>query len=135
VATILLIEDNDLNRDMLTRRLSRHGFRILTAVDGVQGLELVQTAQPDLVLLDMGLPKLDGWQVAERIRSAPATSTLPIIALTAHAIAGDREKALASGCDDYETKPVNFPRLLDKINALLNRKGPDDEQELLHPDR
>ena len=124
MATILLIEDNDLNRDLLTRRLSRHGFRILTAVDGAQGIELVWSARPDLVLLDMGLPKLDGWQVAEQIRAAPEICTLPVIALTAHAIAGDRERALAAGCDDYETKPVDFPRLLDKINALLERKGP-----------
>ena len=123
MATILLIEDNDLNRDLIARRLSRHGFQVLTAVDGAQGIELVWAARPDLVLLDMGLPKLDGWQVAEQIRAAPEVRALPVIALTAHAIAGDREKALASGCDDYETKPVNFPRLLEKIHTLLERKG------------
>jgi two-component system cell cycle response regulator DivK len=124
VATILLIEDNELNRDMLTRRLSRHGYQVLTAVDGVQGIEMVRTAPPDLVLLDMSLPKLDGWQVAMQIRSTPETCMLPVIALTAHAIAGDRQKALDAGCDDYEAKPVNFARLLDKINAFLERKGP-----------
>lgn len=124
MAKILLIEDNDLNRDMLARRLSRHGFQIITAMDGLRGIEMVWTARPDLVLLDMGLPKLDGWQVAAQIRSAPEICTLPVIALTAHAIAGDREKALACGCDDYEAKPVDFSRLLAKINALLERAIP-----------
>jgi len=121
---ILLIEDNRPNREMISRRLVRHGYQVITAVDGLEGIEMVRTTQPDLVLLDMGLPGLDGWQVAERIRANPETGSLPVIALTAHVIVGDRERALASGCDDYEPKPVDFDRLLEKIRNLLERRGP-----------
>jgi len=121
---ILLIEDNGPNREMISRRLARHGYEVLTAVDGVEGVKMAQTAQPDLILLDMGLPGLDGWQVAGRIRANPETRSLPVIALTAHVILGDRERALTAGCDDYEPKPVDFDRLLGKIQNLLERGGP-----------
>lgn len=116
---ILLVEDNEMNRDMLSRRLARLGFDVVMAVDGEQGVEMAKTAQPDLILLDMSLPVLDGWGAARRIRSQADTSWIPVIALTAHALSGDREKALEAGCDDYDTKPVELPRLLDKIKCLL----------------
>ncbi|HIK30816.1 MAG TPA: response regulator [Oscillatoriales cyanobacterium M59_W2019_021] len=119
---ILLVEDNEMNRDMLSRRLERKGFEVEVAVDGVQGVEMAK-ARPDLILMDMGLPVLDGWQATTQIKADPRTSSIPIIALTAHAIAGDREKCLQAGCDDYDTKPVEFPRLLAKIQALLGTGG------------
>ncbi len=119
MARILLVEDNELNRDMLTRRLARVGYTVIPATDGPQGLALAHKERPDLILLDMRLPGLDGWQVAQKLKSSAEVRAIPIIALTAHAIAGDREKVLEAGCDDYETKPVNFPRLLDKIRAML----------------
>lgn len=119
MARILLVEDNELNRDMLSRRLQRRGFELLLAVDGQQGLDICRAQRPDLVLLDMSLPVKDGWQVASEMKADPALSGIPIVALTAHAMADDRQRALAAGCDDYDTKPVELPRLLDKIAALL----------------
>jgi two-component system cell cycle response regulator DivK len=119
MARILLVEDNDMNRDMLSRRLQRKGHEVLMAADGMQALLMAESETPDLMLLDMSLPLIDGWEVARRVKASPATERLPIIALTAHAMAGDREKALAAGCDDYDTKPVDFPQLLAKIAALL----------------
>jgi CheY-like chemotaxis protein len=123
MARILLVEDNEMNRDMLSRRLSRKGYQVLIAADGMQGVELAQTEQPDLILMDMSLPVLDGWQATRQIRAQSTTRTIPIIALTAHALSGDREKSLDAGCDEYETKPVDFPRLMEKIEALLNHGG------------
>lgn len=116
---ILLVEDNEMNRDMLSRRLSRRGFAVTIAVDGQEGLDQVLTVRPDLVLLDMDLPVVDGWEVARRLKAAAATASIPIIALTAHAMVGDRDRALEAGCDDYDTKPVEFTRLVSKIEALL----------------
>ncbi|MCT7949686.1 response regulator [Ancylothrix sp. C2] len=118
---ILLVEDNEMNRDMLSRRLVRKGYEVVIATDGAQGVEMANSLTPDLILMDMGLPVLDGWQATERIKATPATRSIPVIALTAHAIAGDREKCLAAGCDDYDTKPVEFTRLLGKIEALLQK--------------
>ena len=115
---ILLVEDNEMNRDMLSRRLKRKGYDVILAVDGVEGIEKA-ALQPDLILMDMGLPVLDGWEATRKIKTDPDTCEIPIIALTAHAIAGDREKCLKAGCDDYDTKPVEFPRLLGKIQALV----------------
>jgi len=116
---ILLVEDNDMNRDMLSRRLQRKGHEVLMAADGMQGILMAESEIPDLILLDMSLPVIDGWEAARRLKASPGTSTIPIIALTAHAMAGDREKALGAGCDDYDTKPVDFPQLLAKIETLL----------------
>jgi len=118
---ILLVEDNEMNRDMLSRRLVRNGFEVVMAVDGEQGIVMAQSERPDLILMDMSLPVVDGWEAARRVRSSEATSAIPIIALTAHAMAGDREKAIEAGCDDYDTKPIEMPRLLEKINTLLAR--------------
>jgi CheY-like chemotaxis protein len=119
---ILLIEDNEMNRDMLSRRLQRKGHEVLIAVDGIQGVELAQSQNPDLILMDMSLPVLDGWEATQQLKGLPETSSIPIIALTAHAMAGDREKCLEVGCDDYDTKPVEFSRLLSKIQALLEKR-------------
>jgi two-component system cell cycle response regulator DivK len=119
MAKILLVEDNETNRDMLARRLQRRGYQIVLAVDGKQGVRLARTETPDLILMDMSLPVLDGWEAARQIKAASSTQAIPIIALTAHAMAGDREKALDAGCDDYDTKPVEFSRLLGKIQAFL----------------
>ena len=119
---ILLVEDNELNRDMLSRRLGRRGYDVVVAVDGEQGLELARSESPDLVLMDMSLPKLDGWEAASQLRSDEATKSIPILALTAHAMEGDRERAMNAGCDDYDTKPVDLNRLLGKIEALLKTK-------------
>jgi two-component system cell cycle response regulator DivK len=116
---ILVVEDNELNRDMLTRRLARKGFETIAAVDGQQGLELAHSAQPDLILMDMSLPVLDGWEATRQIKADPATRSIPVIALTAHAMAGDRQRALDAGCDDYDTKPVEFTSLIAKIEAML----------------
>jgi CheY-like chemotaxis protein len=118
---ILLIEDNEMNRDMLSRRLVRNGFEVVMAVDGEQGVVMAQRERPDLILMDMSLPVIDGWEATKRVRADEATSAIPIIALTAHAMSGDREKAIEAGCDDYDTKPIEMPRLLEKINALLAR--------------
>jgi CheY-like chemotaxis protein len=118
VTKILLVEDNDLNRDMLSRRLTKRGYEVLTATDGEQGLVLAQAEQPDLVLMDMSLPGIDGWETTRRLRAGAGTAAIPVIALTAHAMAGDRERALEAGCDDYDTKPVEMDRLLLKIESL-----------------
>jgi CheY-like chemotaxis protein len=120
--TILIVEDNELNRDILTRRLARRGFKTLEAVDGEQGIVLAIGDHPDLILMDMSMPRLDGWEATRRLKAAPETRDIPVIALTAHAMAGDRERALAAGCDDYDTKPVDFAGLLEKIEALLVAK-------------
>ncbi len=118
---ILLVEDNEMNRDMLGRRLQRRGYEVLIAVDGAEGMAMAQTEGPDLILMDMSLPVIDGWEATRRLKAAPETQTIPVIALTAHAMAGDREKAIEAGCDDYDTKPIEFTRLLAKIEALLNK--------------
>ena len=119
MAKILLVEDNEMNRDMLSRRLERKGYRVLLAVDGQSGVELAASALPDVVLMDMSLPVLDGWEATRRLKADPATAHLPVIALTAHAMSGDRERAIAAGCDDYDTKPIELARLLGKVEALL----------------
>jgi len=120
-ARLLLVEDNELSRDMLSRRLKRAGFDMLLALDGAEALKLMHSARPDLVLLDMNLPVLDGWSVCGQVRASPSIREIPIIALTAHALADDRARALDSGCDDYATKPVDFPKLLDQIDRLLKQ--------------
>jgi CheY-like chemotaxis protein len=119
MAKILLVEDNEMNRDMLSRRLMRKGFDVSLAVDGAEGVAKARAERPDLILLDMSLPVLDGWEAARQLKADDATRGIPIIALTAHAMAGDREKALEAGCDDYDTKPIELPRLLEKMGALL----------------
>jgi two-component system, cell cycle response regulator DivK len=116
---ILLVEDNEMNRDMLSRRLQRKGFEVAMAVDGKQGVAMARAGGYDLILMDMSLPEIDGWEATRQLRAAPETKVVPIIGLTAHAMAGDREKALEAGCNDYDTKPVELPRLLGKIEALL----------------
>jgi CheY-like chemotaxis protein len=116
---ILLVEDNELNRDMLSRRLERRGFQVLIAVDGAQGVAMAQSEAPDLVLMDMSLPEVDGWEATRRLKAAPETRAVPIIALTSHAMVGDRDKAIDAGCDDYDTKPIELPRLLEKIDRLI----------------
>jgi two-component system cell cycle response regulator DivK len=121
VAKILLVEDNEANRDMLSRRLARRGHEVILAVDGEQGVALAASTGPDLILMDMSLPTIDGWEATRRIKTATATAPIPVIALTAHAMSGDRERAMAAGCDDYDTKPVELPRLLAKMEALLER--------------
>jgi CheY-like chemotaxis protein len=119
VTKILLVEDNEMNRDMLSRRLGRRGYQVLIAVDGAEGVRMAQAEAPALILMDMSLPVLDGWEATRQIKAAPATGAIPIIALTAHAMSGDHEKAIEAGCDDFDTKPVDLPRLLAKIDALL----------------
>ena len=123
MAKILVVEDNEMNRDMLSRRLQSRGYQVVLAVDGQSGVEMAQNQAPDLVLMDMSLPVLDGWEVACRLKADAPTKHIPIIALTAHAMSSDREKALDAGCDDYDTKPIELPRLLGKIEALLSRGG------------
>jgi two-component system cell cycle response regulator DivK len=118
VTRILLVEDNEMNRDMLSRRLERRGFQVVMAVDGADGVAKAKTEQPALVLIDMSLPVIDGWEAARRIREDPVTASIPMIALTAHAMDGDREKAIAAGCNDYDVKPVDLARLLEKMAAL-----------------
>ena len=120
---ILLVEDNEMNRDMLSRRLQRKGYEVALAVDGLQGVEMALNGGYDLILMDMSLPELDGWEATRRVREAESGTRVPIIALTAHAMSGDREKAMAAGCDDYDTKPVELERLLGKIEALLGKQG------------
>jgi len=122
---ILYVEDNDDNVFMLKPRLQRRGFEVIIATDGQEGIELTRQEKPDLIIMDLSLPILDGWAASELLKSTPATRDIPIIALSAHAMAGDREKALAAGCDDYDTKPVEFKRLVEKINALLPRENID----------
>jgi CheY-like chemotaxis protein len=116
---ILLVEDNEMNRDMLSRRLIRQGYDVVMAEDGRQGVDLAGTAAPDLILMDMSLPVIDGWEATRRIKASDATRTIPVIALTAHAMVGSQEQALAAGCDDFDTKPIDLARLLGKIEALL----------------
>jgi len=123
MAKILLVEDNEMNRDMLSRRLERRGYTVVMAEDGAKGVALARSDSPDIILMDMSLPVVDGWEATRQIKAAPETKGIPIIALTAHAMAGDEERALASGCNDYETKPVDLPKLLAKIDALLQNKG------------
>ena len=116
---VLYVEDNEMNRDMLSRRLQRRGFEVLIAGDGEQGVTLAAAEKPDLILMDLSLPVLDGWEATRRIKAAPDTRRIPIIGLTAHAMAADRDKCLEAGCDDYDTKPVELGRLLDKMERLL----------------
>jgi len=119
---ILLVEDNEMNRDMLSRRLQKHGYEVVIAVDGEEGVVKARTEAPALILMDMSLPGVDGWEATRRLKSAPQTQKIPVIALTAHAMTDDRDKAMAAGCDDFDTKPVELPRLLSKIQALLGRQ-------------
>ena len=120
---ILLVEDNEMNRDMLSRRLIRRGYEVALALDGEQGVAMARSEAPALILMDMSLPGLDGWEATRRIKALPETRAIPVIALTAHAMAGDRDKALEAGCDAYETKPIELPRLLDAIAKLLGEKS------------
>ena len=122
--TILLVEDNELNRDMLSRRLVRNGYDVLIAEDGAKGLSAATDGKPDLILMDMSLPVIDGWEATRRLKAEPQTQAIPVIALTAHAMSSDREKAVAAGCDDYDTKPVELERLLAKIERLLQAGSP-----------
>ncbi|HUS23214.1 MAG TPA: response regulator [Aeromicrobium sp.] len=122
MAKILLVEDNEMNRDMLSRRLERRGYEIVIAIDGQQGVDLAKSVSPDLILMDMSLPVIDGWEATRQLKALPQFKMIPIIALTAHAMSGDREKALEAGCDDYDTKPIELPRLLGKIEALIAAK-------------
>ena len=119
MAKLLLVEDNEMNWDMLSRRLLRKGYEVIRAVDGIEAIEISKSDLPDLILMDMGLPRLDGWEATKMIKADPGTQAIPIIALTSHAMVGDRERALASGCNDYDVKPIEFNRLLDKIQTLL----------------
>jgi two-component system cell cycle response regulator DivK len=123
MAKILLVEDNEMNRDILSRRLIRNGYEVSMAIDGQQGADMAMSQLPDLILMDMSLPVMDGWEATRRIKANDATRKIPVIALTAHAMAGDREKAVEAGCDDYDTKPVEITRLLAKIAALLSTKA------------
>ena len=119
MAKILIVEDNEMNRDMLSRRLERRGFAVVMAVDGQQGVDMTRSERPDLVLMDMSLPVMDGWAATQAVKGDPELAVIPVIALTAHAMDGDREKAMAAGCDDYDTKPIELPRLLEKIAKFL----------------
>jgi CheY-like chemotaxis protein len=119
VSKILLVEDNEMNRDMLSRRLIKRKFDVVMAIDGQQGLDMASSESPDIILLDMSLPIMDGWEVARNLKADDSLKAIPVIALTAHAMSGDREKALEAGCDEYDTKPVEFKRLLGKINEML----------------
>lgn len=121
MAKILLVEDNEMNRDMLTRRLQRRGYTVCVAVDGEQGVAMALAEKPDLILMDMSLPVLDGWEATRRLKAAAETSTIPVIALTAHAMASDEQKAREAGCDDFDIKPIELPRLLEKIQAQLSK--------------
>src|SRR5947209_16537445 len=120
---VLLVEDNEMNRDMLSRRLQRKGYEVVLAIDGQQGIDMAQSEKPDLILMDMSLPVVDGWEATRRVKAEAATRDIPVIALTAHAMAGDRDKAMEAGCDDYDTKPIELPRLLGKIEALLQKRS------------
>jgi two-component system, cell cycle response regulator DivK len=120
---VLLVEDNEMNRDMLSRRLVKRGYEVVMAVDGQKGIEMAVSEKPDVILLDMSLPIVDGWDAAKQIKSNDASKGVPLIALTAHAMASDKERALSAGCDDFDTKPVELPRLLGKMEALLTAKG------------
>jgi CheY-like chemotaxis protein len=120
---ILLVEDNEMNRDMLSRRLQRRGYEVVIAVDGQEGVAMAQAEAPDLILMDMSLPVMDGWEATRRLKAASETMAIPVLALTAHAMSGDREKAMEAGCDDYDAKPIDLPRLLVKIEALLGKQS------------
>ncbi len=122
VPTILLVEDNEMNRDMLSRRLERAGYRVIVAVDGPRGIAAARAEAPDLVLMDMSLPEIDGWEATRHLKEDPATRAIPVIALTAHAMVSDRDRALEAGCDDYDTKPVDFARLLRKMTSILAKE-------------
>jgi two-component system, cell cycle response regulator DivK len=122
MAKILIVEDNEMNLDMLSRRLERRGYEVLIATDGATGVTMAKNDKPDLILMDMSLPVMDGWEATRQIKADENVKAIPVIALTAHAIAGDREKALAAGCDEYESKPVKFPRLLAKIQEFLGEE-------------
>src|ERR1017187_2924366 len=122
MAKILLVEDNEMNRDMLSRRLVRNGYQVSIAMDGQQGVDMALSERPDLILMDMSLPVIDGWEATRRVRANDATRRIPVIALTAHAMSGDREKAIEVGCDDYDTKPVELDRLIEKIERLLGMR-------------
>jgi len=124
MAKLLIVEDNEMNRDMLSRRLQRRGFAIIIATDGGAGVAMARAEHPDLILMDMSLPVIDGWEASRQLKADPATASIPIIALTAHAMMSDRDKALHAGCNDYDTKPVELPRLLGKIDALLGSPPP-----------
>jgi CheY-like chemotaxis protein len=119
---ILLVEDNEMNRDMLSRRLQKKGYDVLLALDGEAGVKMAMSERPDLILMDMSLPVVDGWEATRQIKGQPMTASIPVIALTAHVMAGDRDKAIEAGCDDYDSKPIEFERLLGKIQTLLNRQ-------------
>jgi two-component system cell cycle response regulator DivK len=119
MAKVLLVEDNEMNRDMLSRRLIRRGFQVVFATDGQQGVDLARSERPDIILMDMSLPVIDGWEATRRVKADDATRSVPVIGLTAHAMAGDREKAIEAGCDDYDTKPVELDRLIGKIERLI----------------
>jgi two-component system, cell cycle response regulator DivK len=119
MAKVLLVEDNEMNRDMLSRRLIRRGFQVVFAIDGQQGVDLARSERPDIILMDMSLPVIDGWEATRRVKADDATRSVPVIGLTAHAMAGDREKAIEAGCDDYDTKPVELDRLIGKIERLI----------------
>ena len=119
MSKLLLVEDNEMNRDMLSRRLQRRGYEVVIATDGEEGIGLAASESPDLILMDMSLPVVDGWEATRRLKADPNTNSIPVIALTAHAMSGDREKAIEAGCDDYDTKPVEFSRLLGKIQGFL----------------
>lgn len=118
---VLLVEDNEMNRDMLSRRLTRKGYEVLIAVDGESGIALARSESPHIILMDMSLPVIDGWEATRQLKADPETKSIPVIALTAHAMASDKDKALAAGCDDFDTKPVDLPRLLDKMQRLLQQ--------------
>ncbi len=120
---VLLVEDNEMNRDMLSRRLIKRGYEVVMAIDGQQGVDMAVTEKPDIILLDMSLPVVDGWDAAHKIKANDASKGIPLVALTAHAMASDKERALSAGCDDFDTKPVELPRLLGKIETLLKAKG------------
>jgi len=123
MSKILLVEDNDMNRDMLSRRLQRKGYEVAVALDGQEGIAMAKSEHPDLILMDISLPIMDGWEALRRIKASSETQHIPIIALTAHVMPGDREKCLEAGCDDYDTKPVDFQRLLGKMQSLLHEKA------------
>lgn len=122
---ILLVEDNEMNRDMLSRRLTRKGFQVITATDGLQGIDLAESERPDLILMDMSLPVMDGWEATKQLKRTEHLKTIPVIALTAHAMSGDRTKALEAGCDEFDTKPIDLARLLDKMNQFLQQNTTD----------
>ena len=126
VKRILIVEDNEMNRDVLSRRLRRQGYEVLIATAGLDGLRQAAHARPDLILMDLGMPDIDGWECTKRLKAGPVTSAIPVIALTAHAMLGDRQKALDAGCDDFDTKPIDFAGLLDKMNRLLSPAAQPD---------